>query len=123
MLGGDVHQAYLEEVEFRPDARVQSKVHQAVCSPFRNPLGRPERALLNAGRRSRLMAWLVHRLAHAANVPDPDIRWRMVQEPTFDNQLATLRLDGRHAWLTIERARAGNRNSAGLEPSLDRQLV
>ena len=123
LLGGDVHQAYLEEVEFRPDAGVQSKVYQAVCSPFRNPLGRPERVLLNAGRRSRLLARLARRLAHAAGVPDPEVRWQMVQEPTFDNQLATLRLDGRHAWLTIERARPGDRDRARLEPSLDRQLV
>src|SRR5208283_1704245 len=123
LLGGDVHQAYLEEVEFRPGAGVQSKVHQVVCSPFRNPLGRRERAVLNVTRRSRLVAWLVRRLAHAVGVPDPEIRWRLVQEPTFDNQLATLRLDGRHGWLTIERARTGHRNRAELEPSLDRQLV
>ena len=123
LLGGDVHHAYLEEVEFRPGVGVQSKVHQAVCSPFRNPLGRRERAVLKVTRRSRLVAWLVRRLAHAVGVPDPEIRWRLVQEPTFDNQLATLRLDGRHGWLTIERARTGHRNRAELEPSLDRQLV
>ena len=102
---------------------MQSKVYQAVCSPFRDPLGRPERILLNAGLRSRLLAWLVRRLAHAAGVPDPEIRWQMVQEPTFDNQLATLRLDRRHAWLTIERARTGDRSRGQLEPSLERQLV
>jgi hypothetical protein len=123
LLGGDIHQAYLAEVEFRPSAKVQSKVYQAVCSPFRNPLGRRERALLNAGRRSRLLARLARRLARAARVSDPEIRWRMVQEPTFDNQLATLRLDGRHARLTIERAQAGDRDRPQLEPSLDRQLA
>ncbi|MBV9205389.1 MAG: alkaline phosphatase family protein [Actinobacteria bacterium] len=122
LLGGDVHHAYLEEVEFGPGTGVQSKVYQAVCSPFRNQLGRPERILLNAGYRSRLLGWFTSRLAHAVKVRDPEIGWRLVQEPIFDNQLATLRLDGRHARLTIEGARGGNGGRAVLEPSLDRQL-
>jgi hypothetical protein len=50
-------------------------------------------------------------------VPDPEIRWQMVQEPTCDDWLVTLRPGGAHAWLTIERA------SAELEPSPDRQGV
>ena len=123
LLGGDIHQAYLEQVGFRPGAGVQSRVYQAVCSPFRNPLGRRERLALTVTRRSRLLAWFVRRLAHAAGVSDPEVRWRLVQAPTFDNQLAMLRLDGRHARLTIERARTGNGDRPELEPSLDRQLV
>lgn len=115
LLGGDVHQAYLHEVAFRRSARVCSAVYQAVCSPFRNPLSRRERTLLTVGRRSRLIVWLVRGLAHAVGVPDPEIRWRFVQEPTFDNQVATLRLDGRHAWLRIERTRSGD----GLQPELE----
>jgi hypothetical protein len=40
MLGGDVHQAYLETVRFPSGSGVQSNVYQAVCSPFRNQLGK-----------------------------------------------------------------------------------
>jgi len=122
-LGGDVHQAYLHEVAFRRGTAVRSAVYQAVCSPFRNPLDSRERALLTFGRRSRLTARLVRSLAHAAGVADPEIRWRLAQEPTFDNQLATIRLDGRHAWLKIERTSPGDTRRPELETSLDRQLV
>ncbi len=122
-LGGDVHQAYLHEVAFRRAAGVRSAVYQAVCSPFRNPLDRRERTLLTAGRRSRLLSWVVRRLAQAAGVKDPEIRWRLVQEPTFDNQLATLRLDRRHASLTIERTKPGDESRPQLETSLDRRLT
>ncbi|MGI8413676.1 MAG: alkaline phosphatase D family protein [Solirubrobacteraceae bacterium] len=122
-LGGDVHQAYLHEVAFRRSAGMRSAVYQAVCSPFRNPLDRRERTLLTAARHSRLLSWVVRGLAHAAAVEDPQIRWRLVQEPTFDNQLATLRLHGRHAWLTIECTRPGAGSGSRLEISLDRQLA
>lgn len=54
---------------------------------------------------------------------DPEIRWRLVQEPTFDNQLATLRLDRRHASLTIERTKPGDESRPQLETSLDRRLT
>ena len=56
MLGGDVHQAYLETVGFRRSADVSSAVYQAVCSPFRNQLGQRERKALRVVRRSRLQA-------------------------------------------------------------------
>jgi hypothetical protein len=123
LLGGDVHQAYLHEVAFRRAAGISSAVYQAVCSPFRNPLDHRERALLTVGRRSRLSRWLVRGLAQAVGVPDPEIRWRLVQEPTFDNQVATLSLDGRHAWLRIERTRPGDGRHPELEVSLQRRLA
>ena len=64
-------------------------------------------------------------LARAAGVPDPKIRWRLAQGPTFDNQFATLELEGRSAVLRIEtnRARRGrqpqHRDVAGAEARLD----
>jgi hypothetical protein len=122
-LGGDVHHAYLHEVAFRRGAGVRSAVYQVVCSPFRNPLDRRERALLTLGRRSRLIAQLVRALAHAAAVSDPEVRWRLVQEPTFENQVATLRLDGRKAWLRIECTRPGDGSQPELQTSLERRLA
>ena len=122
-LGGDVHQGWLQEVAFRPAAGVRSAVYQAVCSPVRNPLGSRERALLKAGRRSTLLRRAARRLAHAVGVTDPEVGWRFAQEPTFDNQLATLRLDGRRAWLRIERSRPEDGADPALEPSLHRRLA
>jgi hypothetical protein len=122
-LGGDVHHAYLHEVGFRHGVGMRSAVYQAVCSPFRNQLDRRKRASLNLVRSSRLIGSLVRSLAHAAGVPDPQIRWRLVQEPTFDNQLATIRLDGRHAWLRIECTRPRDGRQPELAISLQRQLA
>ena len=59
-------------------------------------------------------------MAHAAGVHDPTARWRALQEPTFDNQLAWLRLDGRQLSLTIERVRAGD--GPELEATFKRRL-
>jgi phosphodiesterase/alkaline phosphatase D-like protein len=121
MLGGDVHQGYLETVGFRRSAGVSSLVYQAVCSPFRNQLGRRERRLLRFTRRSRVACWLAPRLARSAGVRAPDVRWRVLQEPTWRNQLGWLVLDGRHLWLTIETTPGSSRHE--LKPTLEYQLA
>jgi hypothetical protein len=122
-LGGDVHQGYLHEAAFRPGAGVRSAVYQAVCSPFRNPLGRRERTVLRVARRLPVLDRAVRRLAHAVGVTDPDVGWRLAQEPTFDNQLATLRFDGRRASLRIERTKPGDGTDPTLETTLERPLA
>jgi hypothetical protein len=122
-LGGDVHQGYLHEAAFRRSAGVRSAVYQAVCSPVRNPLSRRERALLKAGRGSTVLARVLRRLAHAVGVADPEAGWRLAQPPTFDNQLATLSLDGRAASLRIERTRAGDGADPTLETTLQRRIA
>ncbi len=122
-LGGDVHQGYLHEAAFRPAAGVRSAVYQAVCSPFRNPLERRERVLLGALRRSEVLGRAIRRLAHAVGVTDPEAGWRLAQEPTFDNQLATLHLDGRRASLRIERSQPGDGADPTLQITLRRRLT
>ncbi|MEA2154770.1 MAG: hypothetical protein QOE11_910 [Solirubrobacteraceae bacterium] len=122
-LGGDVHQGYLHEAAFRPAAGVRSRVYQAVCSPIRNPLGRRERLVLRALRRLRVVGRAARRLAHAVGVTDPEAGWRLTQKPTFDNQIGTLRLDGRRAWLRIEHTIPGDGADPVLHTSLDRRLA
>ena len=61
-------------------------------------------------------------LARSARVPDPEIRWRLVQPPTFDNQFATLELDGRSALLRIERTVREDPEARRIETSLERRL-
>ena len=46
---------------------------------------------------------LTGRLAAAAGVEDPGIRWRLCDGPCFDNQVATLKLDGRRASMKLEK--------------------
>ncbi len=103
-LGGDVHHAYLAEVAFRRDAGVRSRVYQAVCSPFRNPLDARERRVIRAAS-SRAFGAVASRLARAAGVQDPELRWRLREPPVFDNVVATLQLDGASATMRIDRAR------------------
>ncbi|HKP89103.1 MAG TPA: alkaline phosphatase D family protein [Thermoleophilaceae bacterium] len=122
-LGGDVHQAYLYEVGFRPGDGVKSAVYQAVCSPFRHPMERRERAMMTIGRRSTALRRLAHAMARAAGVSDPEIGWRASEEPTFDNQIATLKLDGRRASLSIEFTPPGDGRDAQLETSFARELA
>ena len=122
-LGGDVHQGFLQEVAFRTSAGVRSAVYQAVCSPFRNPLSRRERAMLRAGRRSHVIGRVARRLAHAVGVSAPEAGWRLVQDPTFDNQLATLHVDGRRATLRIERTQPGTETAPVLETTLERRIA
>src|SRR6185295_16443515 len=46
LLGGDVHYSSISEVDL--GGRQQSRVHQLVCSPFRNPLSSKERWIVRA---------------------------------------------------------------------------
>jgi PhoD-like phosphatase len=107
LLSGDVHHAYLTEVAFRREAGVRSAVWQAVCSPFRNPLDARERRAIRVGG-SRPAHALARALARTAGVRDPDLRWRMVDGPFFDNQVATLELHGRSGRITVERTEPGD---------------
>ena len=47
---------------------------------------------------------LMRGLARLAGVEDPSVRWRYVHDdPWFDNQVATLELDGRSARVVLEK--------------------
>ena len=120
LLGGDVHHAYLTEVAFRRSLGATTPVYQAVCSPFRNPLNAHERRMIRLGA-SRLGHAVGRLLARSAGVPDPDVRWRMVEGPYFDNQVATLELHERRSRVTIERTKPGP--ETGLHVCFSRQLA
>jgi len=79
------------------------RLHQIVCSPIRNPLGRRLR-LLN-GMAQFVVARSVGRLlARAAAVPDLPFTWQIDQGPWFDNAIATLHLDKGSAWVQWQTA-------------------
>ena len=122
VLSGDVHHAYLAEVAFRRGTQVASNVYQAVCSPFRNPLDRHEQLVIRFGV-SRAGEALGRALARSARAPDPPIHWRFTDGPWFDNQIATIELDGRRARLSIDKAIVGNAHVPRLECVLERDLA
>ena len=103
-LSGDVHHAYLSEVAFPQGSGVQSGVFQAVCSPLRNPLDDKERRVINFMMTRPAFA-IARTLSRAAGVENEPVRWRMVGEgPWFENQVASLDLDGRRMDFRIEKA-------------------
>ncbi|MEJ7788655.1 MAG: alkaline phosphatase D family protein [Thermoleophilaceae bacterium] len=103
-LSGDVHHAYLSEVAYPRGSGVQSNVYQAVCSPLRNPLDDKERRVINFMMTKPAFA-IARALSRAAGVESEPVRWRMVGEgPFFDNQVASLELEGRSLDFRIEKA-------------------
>jgi hypothetical protein len=122
VLSGDVHHAFLCDVAFRPAAEMRSAVYQAVCSPYRNPLDARERRVVGAGF-SPTFTKLAGGLARLAGAPDPGIRWRLLEGPYFDNQVATLRLDGRRASARLDKTVAGEEDGESLEKTFERRLT
>ena len=102
-LSGDVHHAYLAEVAFPRGTGMRSQVWQAVCSPFRNPLDGRERRMMRAAAKPGPAA-VTRLLARSAGVGPPPVRWRYAHdEAWFDNQVASLVLEGRRATFLLER--------------------
>ncbi|HET7052310.1 MAG TPA: alkaline phosphatase D family protein [Solirubrobacterales bacterium] len=122
VLAGDVHHAYLAEMAFRPEAGVQSAVYQAVCSPYRNPLDSHERLAIRAGF-TRPFTAAMRALAGAAGASDPGLRWRLAEGPYFDNQVASLRFDGRRATMQLDKTVAGDEDERRLECVFEHRLA
>jgi PhoD-like phosphatase len=122
ILSGDVHHAYLCDVAFKRSAEVRSPVLQAVCSPYRNPLDERERKVVRAGF-ARPFQILAHGLRRLAGAPDPGIRWRLLEGPYFDNQVGTVRLDGREAIVRLDKTVAGDKDEAALEKTFERRIA
>jgi hypothetical protein len=120
-LSGDVHHAYLAQVAFRRSSGVDSRVYQVVCSALRNPLDRKERRLVRFTG-SRMGEQIGRALASAARVEDPNIRWRLLRGPSFENQIGTLELDGRRALVRVETA-LGAANRPALEQVFEHRLA
>jgi PhoD-like phosphatase len=101
MLSGDVHHAYVARARWESgDGR--APVYQAVCSPFRNPLNSHERRAIRIGM-SRAAERVTGALARAAGVPSEPLTWEVVGGPWFDNQVATLDLDGRRCRFRLQK--------------------
>jgi hypothetical protein len=51
------------------------------------------------------------------------VRWSIDEGPWFDNQVATLELDGRRAWMALDKAVAPNGGPARLERVMHTRLA
>ncbi len=122
LLSGDVHHAYLAEIDFVGD--VGTPVYQAVCSPLRNPLDRHERLAVKAAL-SRPAGALARGLARSAGARKPRIDWRITDGPWFDNQIASLEIRGRALKLRVDKALPAESGSdeRKLECTFERRLA
>jgi phosphodiesterase/alkaline phosphatase D-like protein len=120
VLSGDVHHSYLARARSTRDG-TSSLIYQAVCSPFRHPLGMRQQRMVRASMSSVASA-AARRLARTAHVQAPEFDWELVEPPTFENSTATLTLSGREAELTIEKALRDWQNPT-LAPVLQRRLA
>ncbi|WP_462187242.1 MULTISPECIES: DUF7800 domain-containing protein [unclassified Frankia] len=127
VLSGDVHHAYLARADFPAQsdltaaATAPSPVWQAVCSPFRNPLGPAIRRVGAISRRAPLAAFSAA-FARLAGVRGRSIRWTVTHGPWFDSQLAVLELDGRAARFRLEKTEPDGA-PGGLDPVLVADLA
>jgi hypothetical protein len=101
LLGGDVHCSSVSEVDLGIEK--SSRVHQLICSPFRNPLSTKERRIVRATG-SRAAAMLFALAARLAGVEPPSAAWTPLGRPTFENAIGELVLDGRTASATMRRS-------------------
>lgn len=114
VLSGDVHHVYLAEATF-PQGGVRSAVHQAVCSPLRNPLGARDRRIMRAGW-SRAGSALMKALARMAGVSPATVRWGLCHDaPWFDNQIAILEFTDKAASIMFEKSLPGDNAHPRLE--------
>ncbi|CAJ63003.1 MULTISPECIES: alkaline phosphatase D family protein [Frankia] len=129
VLSGDVHHAYLARADLskvgpanpRSPGGAGVPVWQAVCSPFRNPLG-PGIRRIDALSRRAPFAVASGAVARLAGVPRRALRWKVTDGPWFDSQLAVLELDGRAARLTVSKTEPDG-TPGGLDPVLVADLT
>jgi PhoD-like phosphatase len=124
LLSGDVHHAYLARARFDGDdgGNGRSPVYQAVCSPLRNPLNSRERRAIRIGM-SRPAERVGAALAKAAGVAEESLSWTIEEGPWFDNQVATIEIDGRNAWMVLDKTVDPPDGPPRLERVMRRQLT
>jgi PhoD-like phosphatase len=103
LLGGDVHNAYINQVTLPTTSTEPSGVFQIVCSPFRNPLSAMQRRSVKMIT-SRPAAAVMRLLARLARVPRSRTDWKLIRQPSFHNSLGELQLSNRAARATLYRS-------------------
>ena len=89
---------------------------------MRNPLDETEKRMIRIGV-SRFGHAFGRALARAAGVGDPDIRWRFREGPLFNNQVATLKIDGRESCMRLDKTVPPEDETYRLERVFDHPLT
>ena len=121
VLSGDVHYAYVAEARFPEERGVQSRVHQIVCSPLRNPVQRVIQ-LVDRFARTPTGRRVGEAMSRSVGVPPLELDWALTDGPWFQNNLGTLSLRGDEAQLVVESAWTPDGDAELLQTVLDRSL-
>jgi hypothetical protein len=116
-----VHHAYVARARFA-SGEDRTPVYQVVCSPFRNPLDSRERRAIRVAL-SGAAERLGRLLARSAGVQEEPLTWRIDDGPWFDNQVATLDIDGRHLVFRLEKVVGAGDGTARLDEVASRSLA
>jgi hypothetical protein len=122
LLSGDVHHGYLAQVGFRPGRLSRTRVWQAVASGFRKELAPHERVVIRFGH-SEVAGRLARRLARAAGVTPLPFGWRIVERPSYANQVAVLTLAGDRVNVCVEAVQDGRWEDPRLRREFSRDLT
>ena len=114
ILSGDVHTTYVASLDLGRGSG-SSRVHQVVCSPFRNPLNQPERRIVKTTG-SRIAAHVFSMLARTCRVKSPAIAWTLSAPRTFDNSIGELTLHEREARVALFRSEPAPGDGSQLIP-------
>jgi hypothetical protein len=121
LIGGDVHHAYVADIKLRSAERLHSRVYQAVCSPFRNPLAPRPRAVMRLAATAPV-GWAMRAMARAAGVEAPRARWRISCGPTFENSIGTFEAEERASRVTVWGSLPDDDSGPPLEPLFSKVL-
>jgi hypothetical protein len=122
MLSGDVHHCYLAEVGFRRGTQARSPTWQCVCSAYRKDLSRREKLAMKLGN-SHAAERLTRVIARASASAEARVGWRLVDRPSYENQVATLSLAPGRARVRVETTAGADWRSPTLETVFEHQLV
>jgi hypothetical protein len=103
LLGGDVHNAYINQISLPTTSSGSSRVYQIVCSPFRNPLSTMQRRSVKA-MTSRPAAAVARLFARLAGVARSSTDWHLIRQPSYHNSLGELHLVERAARVALYRS-------------------
>jgi hypothetical protein len=122
MLSGDVHHCYLAQVGFPSGTGARTPVWQAVCSAYRKSLPPHERAVMRFGN-SRVAGTLARALARAAGVKHPEVGWRVVEDPCYNNQVGMLELGPGRARVRVQTTNGTDWREPRLHTVFERELA
>ena len=121
-LSGDVHHCYLARVRLSAARAGSPPVWQAVCSGLRKPLDPGEKLAIQLTH-STAGRLLGAALARAVGVRRPPASWRMEEGPRYENQIATLEIDGAEVTLRVETTADADWRAPSLRTTIERRLT